>query len=341
VLDASAIRFILWAYLAISVFSTALFFSKTRVKLAFWVFLGLNLFKLIIVAQDFQLRLNQHYMSGFVAIAFLFIPYKRNVLKTLIVLFYFWSGTLKLNYEWLSGAALYSLAGLGMNPNLLRLFGAYVVVLELVIAFGLLARKDWVFRSTLAQIVIFHIFSWQIVGFFYPTIMFTILAIFPLCRFLDYSAAQESQLTSLFFGRESLVTYATVASFSVLQLIPYAFPGDSAITGEGRLFALHMFDAQVICNSTMEVHRPDGRRRRVNVVAQLPIRIRCDPIVYFNVGHQLCRIFAKNRTGQDVDISLHSRRRSEESFRPVMDVKRFCREAPTYDLWRTNSWILK
>ncbi|MGH7770315.1 MAG: hypothetical protein ACREQP_22915 [Candidatus Binatia bacterium] len=337
-LDATGVRTIAWCYLAIAVVSTALFLSR-RVKTAYLVLLGLNLLKFLILAQDFQLRANQHYMAGFVSIAYLFLPHKRSVLRFLVVSFYFWSGTLKLNNEWLSGAALYGQDRLWFKGALHPWIFGYVVVLELFLAFGVLAKQSWIFWSTLVQLIFFHIFSWPIVGFFYPTTMFTILAIFPLCRLKDAESG-ESKLISLFRGREPRITYATLALFSMLQVIPYAFPGDTAITGEGRIFALHMFDAQVVCNSNIIVRLKDGTLSRLNVIPKLPVRIRCDPIVYFNVAHQLCRNFAKVGTVEDLDLYLRSRRSSEDSLRPVLEVKNFCRQSLTYDLWRHNSWIL-
>ena len=60
----------------------------------------------------------------------------------------------------------------------------YVVVLETTLIFGLYARRNWIFYATLAQLVAFHIFSWPIVGFWYPTLMFCLLSILPLMRLL-------------------------------------------------------------------------------------------------------------------------------------------------------------
>jgi hypothetical protein len=87
--------------------------------------------------------------------------------------------------------------------------------------------------------------------------MFALLAIFPLSRL--FSADPERPSFVRLEGRlEARSTYALLAGFSLLQLVPYAFPGDSAITGQGRLFALHMFDAQVVCESHVTFHDVKG-----------------------------------------------------------------------------------
>src|SRR6267142_2687052 len=106
------------------------------------------------------------------------------LLRVLVTLFYFWAGTLKLNWEWVSGAGLYSpmwpFSGMGVVVACV-----YVIVLELGVTWGLLARRAWIFWTALAQFLVFHALSWQVVGFFYPLLMFAILAIFPLRRLVE------------------------------------------------------------------------------------------------------------------------------------------------------------
>lgn len=181
--------------------------------------------------------------------------------------------------------------------------------------------------------------SWPIVGFFYPSLMFALLAIFPLSRL--FSADSERPSFVRLEGRlEPRSTYALLAGFSLLQLVPYAFPGDSAITGQGRLFALHMFDAQVVCESHVTFHDVKGGSRRVSLtIGRGSARVRCDPIVYFNVARALCRQGASQGRWTDLDLSLRSRRATQTDLRPVVEIEGFCRANPTYDVWRPNPWI--
>jgi hypothetical protein len=182
--------------------------------------------------------------------------------------------------------------------------------------------------------------SWPIVGFFYPTLMFALLAIFPLSR-LTTPEPDRPSLIRIETGREVWSTYALLTGFSLLQLVPYAFPGDSAITGEGRLFALHMFDARVVCESYLTLHDARGAVRRVDLTVGGAARIRCDPIVSFNIARAICRQRAARGRWTEVDLSLRSRRTTEVALRSVVEIAGFCKENPTYDLWRTNPWIRK
>ena len=339
-LDETGVLVLLGFYLALAVVSMLLFLPKRLCTFAYFVLLALNVLKTLILIQDYGLHLNQHYMAGAITLAYLFIPRKRSVVPCLIVALYFWSGTLKLNAEWLSGAALYEKEKFWIKGALIPWACAYAVMLELVIVFGLLARRGWIFWGTLAQLGLFHFLSWPIVGFFYPNLMYTILALFPLCRWIGPTGANPS-VGSLFRGREPVVTYAALAVFALLQLVPRAMPGDTAINGEGRLFALHMFDASVVCDAFFVLHDREGTRREEIPNSHWSTRIRCDPLVYFNVAHTECRERSEDPGFLDLDLHLWSRRSTEPTLRSVIALTDFCRKKPTYDMWRPNDWILK
>jgi hypothetical protein len=338
-LGPAAVDGLLWGYFTLAVAALLLFTRRWTTPAAYLALLILELVKILIIVQDYRLRLNQHYMAFFVALVFLLFPAKRRVAQYLIVLFYFWAGTIKLNPEWLSGASLYRREFLWLPSTLVPAACTYVVALETILVFGLLARRSWIFWATLAQLGLFHAMSWPIVGFFYPSLMFALLAIFPLAK-LSSADSDRPSFLRIEGGLEPRSTYALLAGFSLLQLVPYAFPGDSAITGQGRLFALHMFDARVLCESYVTLHDAQGGTRRIRMeTARGSTRVRCDPIVHFNIARALCRQGASHGQWTEVDLSLRSRRTTDPDLRPVVEIEGFCRANPTYDVWRPNSWI--
>jgi hypothetical protein len=339
-LSPEGVRLVLWGYLATGVLAVLLFASRRLLPWAYGALLFVNLYKAAIWLQDYRLRANQHYMALFLSLIFLFLPNKRRLLSYQIVAFYFWAGLLKLDKEWLSGAALYG-KPLGVPEKLIPAACAYVVVLEIFLVFGLLARRAWIFWATLAQFVLFHITSWTVVGFFYPLLMFAILSVFPLARMIP-SGAPPPGVRRLLTGREPASTPAFLCFFSFLQIIPWFFPGDTAITGEGRLFALHMFDARVVCRARAMLHGADGKTTEFSPNLALAQRIRCDPIVYLSVGRAVCRVICEEKHRcTDIDLELWSRRTTQPALRPVINVKNFCTSGLHYDLWRPNAWILR
>jgi hypothetical protein len=306
---------------------------------AYWGLVGLNVLKAVIMLLDFRLRMNQHYMAFAATAAFLFVPGKRSAVRVLVVLFYFWAGTLKLNWEWISGAGLYRPIWLFSGVGII-VACVYVIVLELVVSWGLLARRGVLFWPALGQFVVFHVFSWPVVGFFYPLLMFSILSIFPMCRRIPAGDARtdESLLVALWRGRAAWSTYATAAAFSILQLTPQAYPGDPVLTGEGRLYALHMFDARPVCNGYAVLRHADGTRTERDLKLPLDTRIACDPVVFYNRARTLCRQRGP-ATFQDLDLHLWGRRSTQAALRPVIALEGFCERQVRYDPFRHNWWI--
>jgi len=347
VLDPAQLSWVLVAYGLGAIAVGLLFLSPTHTPAAYWGLLAINAVKVAIMLLDFRLRMNQHYMAFAVSAAYLFVPGKRSAIRVLVALFYFWAGTLKLNWEWISGAGLYRpiwlFSGRGIMAACL-----YVIGLELVVCWGLLARRAWIFWAALGQFAVFHVFSWPVVGFFYPLLMFAILSIYPLCRLLpdprsDGAArtADAGLLAALWRGRERWTTYATAAVFSALQLTPYAFPGDRSLTGEGRLYALHMFDARSICEGYASLRGPDGSRTRLDLKLPLETRIACDPVVFYGRARNLCR---RPETApvpfRDLDLYLWARRATETRMRPLIALEQFCSRNVRYHPFRHNGWIL-
>jgi len=340
VLSPAGIALVLRAYFAAAVGTGILFASRRLVPWAYVSLLLVNALKLAIMLLDYRLRMNQHYMAFFTTFAYLFVPAKRDGLRVLITLFYFWAGTLKLNWEWISGAGLYRpmwpFAGAGVVVACV-----YVIVLELVVTWGLLAQRAWIFWAALGQFLLFHAMSWQVVGFFYPLLMFAVLAIFPLSRLVAPADAPEGLLHSLLARRGARPVYALAALFSVLQLVPYTFPGDRTLTGEGRLYALHMFDARAICSGWADLHLADGTTARRDLKPPLDTRIGCDPIVYWNRARNLCRRRDAGLVAfQDLDLFLSSRRTSDGAMKRVIATPGFCARGDRYDPFRHNAWIL-
>jgi hypothetical protein len=330
---------VLTAFAALSLVAALGFAFRRLVPAGYFLLALATLAKVALLAFDYRLRLNQHYMALWAAAVFLLVPGKRDALRVLLVLFYFWAGSLKLNWEWISGAALYRPIWLFTGRGVM-VACAYVVVLELIVVWGLLARRPWIFWTSFAQVLLFHVMSWAVVGFFYPTLMFGLLTIFPLARAWPRDGDDQGLLVPLARGRLRPAVYATLAAFSLPQLVPYAYPGDSAVTGEGRLYALHMFDARVTCDAYADVRTGDGGVQRVSLRRGAAVRIDCDPIVLYGRARNLCE--HRSRLVQDVadlDLHLRARRTTDPVLHEVVDVRNFCAQHLRYDPFRHNPWI--
>jgi hypothetical protein len=322
-------------HLALVVVSAALW--RQRRQMAFRVALLLaNLLLAGIVSLDYRYRQNQFYMYLIVIFVFLGLRDGVPALRVLIVLFYFWAGSVKLNYEWLSGAVIYRDLW-GMPAELYPILCAYVVVLELVLVFGLLARARILFWGAAVQIAVFHLASISQVGWFYPAIMATILSIFPLARGLRRNGTDDG-VRSLLCGRWPPSAYVIGVAFSLLQLLPELHQGDRVLTGEGHFFALHMFEARQECTVSATFWFGDGRNQKVSLLkANYPPRMMCDPVIYYNLARNVCR----ERSGgvTDLDLEMRSKRRTDHQFKKIIDVTGFCRRVHDYVVLGNNWWL--
>lgn len=317
------------------------FVSPSRTAVGYWLLLATTLLKTAILLQDYRLAMNQHYVALTVALPFLFVPHKRLTLRYLIVLVYFWAGTLKLNSDWLSGAALLGARPLGVPPALVSAACQYVIVLETIGSFWLLARRAPLFWLTLIQFAVFHVSSFAIVGYYYPLLMFLVLSIFPATALLEPPSPRVVGRAMAAPRRGGKATVVTAALFSMLQCVPHAIPGDAAITGEGRLVALNMFDAPVQCRAEIALWRDSGQVEPLRArPPYLEPRIGCDPIVYRAVAREYCAVLVGTKDGAEISLRLESRRGPTGVMQAVIDVPAFCSAELEYSIWRHNDWIL-
>lgn len=337
ILNATQLQIVFYALGIVGLF-TAFFFLKQRfVKMA-WLFLFvLSLIKYAIILMDYRMRLNQHIMVFVISFIFLFLPDKKKSIKILIILFYFWAGIIKLDSQWLSGSALYIKPWL-ISDALAPWACTYVVILEIFMIWALLYSKSWMAWITFAQLILFHVFSFKVVGFYYPLIMFALLSIFPISWWLE---PKKGSLLAQFLSAHK-IPYATlivIFVFSFFQILPKTFAKDTSITGEGRLFALHMFDGNHRCKVKADIYI-NKRTFTQNLYLPLAARIRCDPAVYLSRARFICYKNRNNTHFQGMDLYLETKTSTDSNYRPVVDLKNFCAQNIQYNLFSSNPWIL-
>jgi hypothetical protein len=322
------------AYGALAVATIAAFSRARWTRYALSGLVLLNLWKAFWFFQDYRLMGNYHYMPFLMSGAYLLFPRAKDVCRYLLVAFYVSAGALKLNREWLSGSAL--IAPTWLKGHWLEAGCAYVVGMELLFVFGLLAKNKIVRLLTLAQLIVFHAYSWHVVGFFYPTIMFTLLTVFPLSWFLEPENAEAggADLDRFLVGRAGMPVYAALGVYALMQIAPALFPGDSAITGEGRMFAINMMDARVDCDPFAVVRREGTIREVSDLHPTVGLRIRCDPIRYIATAQNLCKA-----QRSEVDTYLSARRTTSETYTPVFAVTDACASKPRFQVLSHNEWM--
>jgi hypothetical protein len=334
----SCYRYRTWSdftlYLAISslglgsLFAFVLFL-KRKVGLAYFFLTFIAFIHLILISLDFRNTQNQYYMLMWITFAYLFWPGKRSVIHYLALSFYFWAGRLKLNWQWLSGYNLYRDLWLIPKP----LYSAaciYVVILEMFMIWGLVARNRIWFWATLIQLVFFHVISASQIGYYYPALMLTLLTIYPLSR----SDRQSERWLGL-----KPSGFVLVALFAFFQIYPSLVSRKSEISGVGRTFALNMFEGIYDCNVYWVEHFKDGRTVRVDVMDRETERLRCEPIYYYSKTLNQCRSGATDANFLDLDFFMDVGIRSVTELTPVIHQSNFCATKPAFNLFLPNTWM--
>ena len=326
IFDEPQLKFILLFYLALTIAGLFCFLQKKLVPVAYGILALLSIIKISIHLSNYNFMGNYHYMANFVYWTFLLLPNKKTLVKYLIVCFYFAAGLLKINIEWLSGAAMISPPYIMGDLLVASLF--YVVILELVFVFGLLSANKWIRWGSLFQFIAFHIFSWHIVGFFYPLVMFSLLSIFIIDEY-NYSKKNyepTDHLQYFFSFKEKPITYIVIVGFALLQAIPMLIVKDPSKSGALRLSSLNMFDSKTRCRILLVAHRP-GETTHLSVSRRRKgVRIKCDPVVYLNQVNQLCRQNEQNKDFERLSFSISTRRSTELDFKPVLFLNDTCKE---------------
>jgi hypothetical protein len=208
-----------------------------------------------------------------------------------------------------------------------------------VLMWGIFSARPIIRTAVYAQILVFHAVSYSAVGYFYPLVMLGLTAIYPLVWLRTPHDAVTIDLLRA-RGDVRRVASVTAAVFSGFQVIPWLFPGDTAVTGEGRLFALHMFDARVECTGGATVRSASGFARTVALInPRLETRLRCDPIVLRDTAERLCTLVASRPDPAQVDVAIDAARSTDRAMRPLIHVVDFCHAGIVYSPWRHNSWI--
>jgi hypothetical protein len=306
---------------------------------SYWVLMvALNVYLFVLMSLDYRLRGNQFYMLFWASAVLLFWPAKRWAVPLILISFYFWAGTLKLNYEWLSGAVLYH--DLYAIPSRLSWIACgYAVFLEMVVIWGLIAKRTWVRWLALSQLALFHVESLSQIHWFYPLLMTALLSWFAI-EWMKHETPRVVTLANLLRGRAPRSAYVLLAIFAGCQIAPYLYRGDKALTGQGRMFALDMLEARQVCDVHALVHFKDHTSEIVNLLmTELPPRKICDPVVYFDRVSNLCRGYASDPGFVDADFVMHARRTTDTRLSTIVDETNFCGQRVTYNLLSNNVWM--
>jgi hypothetical protein len=330
--NATAAMVALHVYLALAV-ATFVVLWKGKVRWAYFGLMALYLIKYGLLLIDYRLMGNYHYMPFIIGTVFLLFPRKELVMKVLIATFYCAAGLLKLrNMEWMTGGAIYDVGG--WPSWLVVLACSSVIYLEVGLSWFLLGRRSWMAWTVFGFYVLFHISSWYWVGYYYPMTMFCLLPIFPLGWIFEKEQAATQEVRTTHWG-----LIATVLAFWAAQFYPLLLSKDAAVSGEGRVLSLNMYDARMDCEHMMIAQYKDRYEEFSSEGDAGALRIRCEPYVYFKRAKAACETLKKDPEFKDIRWSLAVRRQTDPQYQEIVNIKDFCTGNYSYNSLGRNEWI--
>jgi hypothetical protein len=71
----------------------------------------------------------------------------------------------------------------------------------------------------------------------------------------------------------------------------------------------------------------------------LGTRIRCDPLVYFNLAKNICEQNKNNPEFRDLNWYLNSKKNTDREYRNLVSLQSFCTKPVKYHALFKNEWI--
>jgi len=309
-------------YLCVSLLGLISFY-RGQIRRAFICLISATALKTLFLIIDRSFMGNYHFMHVLYCLVYIFFPQKELSLKILLAWFYLAAGSLKLNIEWLSGAAVGG--GPQFLPPILQMWSyAYVVVLELIVVWGLFSVKPWIRWLSFAQFFIFHLVSFYWVGYFYPSIVLSMLMVFPF--------SWINPLPEKAIPRQAIVLVAILGLF---QVTAFFSEKDPAIFSHRRLASMNMFDARSVCAIGFQLHQDEKLMIFNPDLRPLGVRVRCDANIVLNQAKNMCLESARIKNFKALDIAMLSKRFTDDGFAEVYKISDVCPliEKATYAQW--------
>lgn len=252
----------------------------------------------------------------------IFVPNRVFFLRHLVVLLYVIAGTLKIHEGWIQGTYFSTLElGLPLLPDaVIPYLTNYVILLELIGSWGLLAKNNLIRKLSIFQFFAFHLYSIILVDYFYSVLFLPIL-------FLLFRDDEGLAWKPAFRGR--VLALPAILVLLGTQYLHLFIKGDVKLTLEGNDWGVFMFDANHQCLSSIAVY-DQGVLRESKIRHSTTAYYRCNP---YNDWFKIRKYCDANATvAWTFDHSING-----EPYYRIVETTNAC--ALDYKLWRHNEWI--
>ncbi len=330
---------VLFSYLLISLFSIWCFLNKNQTKKAFFLLMSGTFIKLILYLSNYGFADDHHFMIHLVLLLYLFVPHKKTTIGYLIPAFYVAAGFSKINSDWLGATPLHIPWVSDSFPQAVPI---YIIFLQAFLGPALLSAHRWLCWLILLELLAFHALSSLTVGFYDPLLMICLLSLFFMDEFFDFwpsvsgqgfntklfirklfKPKTKSHLKLFFNGKEKISVYICLFVFTFLQVVPSILVNHPHLSGVPQMFSLNLSWSKNRCKVLLMTHRKGESVHLAKPVVKKD-HLNCNPIVYLNQAHQLCRKNQKFMEFKSLSLSLVAKRTGESQYKKILDIQDVC-----------------
>jgi hypothetical protein len=312
-------------FFALMVLSVFLLYKKdyvlaqiVMVPIFLWHFLAV-----FVLTESFSA--NYEYYLFIFGFTLLFLPHKEFFLKLFLVLFYFFSTTIKMHQGWVLGTYFSAMkTGLPIFPDWsIAIITNITIAMQMIFVWFVFSKNKIMRNWAVFFFAFFHLYSGILVGYRYPSVVLpTFLILYVL-----YYRYQEIPV-----DRKSIVCWVVAAILFCLQFISILIPGDEKLTLEGNKYGLYMFEANHQCVSEFSLVYADGSTRQKKTESE-SARNRCDPYrAWFRTKNKYCNRDGIKNISWKFDHSING-----GPFLRIVDQENICNLE--YKAFEHNKWI--
>lgn len=329
-LPSGVLQFLMALFLFFSTLAALGMFSA-RLLAVGWTSLVISfILKLVIYTQDYNLLSNTQNLLILLQLAFLFFPQKRWTVHSLIILFLFNLGLLKLNANWLSGDILkWHLP----SPESTRHFLASMSFLvEMIAPFGLLFRNWQVKSVSLLLLFANSIFIGAFYNQFDAVILSTLLLSFVFQQ-IESMSRYDHVIYQTFIRPEP--TFFWLPIFIVfylgLQLGPRWIYPQAHQRYEGLIFSTVNLKSHQIC----EVH---GFEVDTSSIKKIDLKRNLGDCDFYQLFHQLKKQCSTIKSSAQLEVYIKANDLYNNLSKTVQS-KDFCNSNIKFSALGNNTWI--
>lgn len=340
-LPTGVIEFVYYCYVFFAGFASLVLILTEWVSFGFYLLLIAIWLGMALYFQDVRLSTNDGYFIFFVTFAYLYIPSKHRLMRTLLVSFFVARGLSQLAADWLAGS--WYMEHMHVPAKAGEWFAAISVLVQMIGGVTLLLRDARYFLTGWISLFIFACITLY-VGEYLTSCLALGSLVYIAMDELELRKAERQYIYQSFIRPEPSFIWGGVllAVFWAAQLSPFMnLPRKSGLKSALNVFTLHPEAAHEECDQkSFAVYK--NRTEELDVEPQLARQpaMFCNPYLRYLDLKAACQEHKKDPDFITISSVFQVRNFREHSSYRAFEVKDFCADGLTFKKLGEVQWTM-